>query len=154
MLERLSTKQEAFCLAFIRLNDQSAAYREVYDHSRMKPKTINEKASRLMAISKVRARVDELRNEIKNSAIAEAKELQEFWSAILRDKKLDVPYRLKASELQGKAKGVFIERKELTGKDGKDLVGINQPAIDYNKLSDSALEEIANARINNDECKS
>lgn len=77
-----------------------------------------------MRLGKVRGRVDELQKAVENSSIAEAKELQEFWTAIMRDKKLDVPHRLKASELQGKAKAVFVDRKEITGKDGVDLIPV------------------------------
>lgn len=96
-----------------------------------------------MRLGKVRGRVDELQKAVENSSIAEAKELQEFWTAIMRDKKLDVPHRLKASELQGKAKAVFVDRKEITGKDGADLIPTSN--VDLSKLSDAVLEEMRKA---------
>ena len=71
--DKLTAKQEAFCLAFIRLNDQSAAYREAYDCSKMKPETINRKASFEYSKGKIRARVDCLRKEIESSSIMTAK---------------------------------------------------------------------------------
>lgn len=71
MKDTLTLKQEAFCQAFIRLGDKSAAYREVYSVKNKTLKTINEAASRLSLNSKVLARIKEL--QIKLAAIAEKK---------------------------------------------------------------------------------
>lgn len=67
----LTIKQEAFCQAFIRLGDKSAAYREAYNASRMKAETIHEMSSRLSSNHKVATRIKEL--QIKLAAIAEKK---------------------------------------------------------------------------------
>jgi phage terminase small subunit len=56
----LTPKQEAFALAYIKLQNSSAAYRAAYDTAKMKPKTVNEAASRLLMNSKVAARIAEL----------------------------------------------------------------------------------------------
>ncbi|SHF89503.1 Terminase small subunit [Flavobacterium fluvii] len=71
MKDTLTLKQEAFCQAFIRLGDKSAAYREAYNASRMKPETIHEMSSKLSSSHKVATRIKELR--IKLAAIAEKK---------------------------------------------------------------------------------
>jgi phage terminase small subunit len=117
---KLTAKQEAFCLAFIRLNDQSAAYREAYDCSKMKSKTVHERASRLTKECKLSTRIDELRKAIENSSIMTAKQLQEWWTETIKGDHVDADYKdkLKASELLGKAIGVFIDKVQLTGKDG------------------------------------
>jgi len=39
----------------------------------------------------------------------------------MRDGSLDMKARLRASELLGKSEGDFIDRKEITGKDGGPL---------------------------------
>ena len=57
----ITSKQEAFALAFCRLANASAAYREVYQPGKAAAKTINEAASRLLKNRKVAARVAELR---------------------------------------------------------------------------------------------
>ena len=62
---KLTIKQEAFCQAFIRLGDKSAAYREAYSTSRMKNVTIHSRASKLSVEYKISTRIDELRLEIK-----------------------------------------------------------------------------------------
>lgn|SRR5690606_29449164 len=59
----LTVKQEAFCQAYLRLGDKSAAYREVYSCSNMKPETIHSKASLLASVDKVGARIKELQQQ-------------------------------------------------------------------------------------------
>ena len=57
----LTSKQEKFCQAIIQGHNQSEAYRLAYGVKKATAKTINERASRLMANSKVIARIEELR---------------------------------------------------------------------------------------------
>jgi hypothetical protein len=56
---RLSPKEEMFCLAIVEGLSKSDAYRKAYNPQRAKAKTIHEKASRIMARGKVRARIAE-----------------------------------------------------------------------------------------------
>jgi phage terminase small subunit len=58
---RITSKQEAFALAYCRLINASDAYREAYHAGNMNAKTINEAASRLLKNSKVAARIAELK---------------------------------------------------------------------------------------------
>ena len=64
MTEKLTNKQEAFVLALIDGKSQREAYRSAYKAERMKDKTVDEKASRLFAEGKVRARFDELQAKV------------------------------------------------------------------------------------------
>ena len=57
----VTCRQEAFALAFCRLANASAAYREVYQPSTATAKTVHEAACRLLKNRKVAARVAELR---------------------------------------------------------------------------------------------
>jgi phage terminase small subunit len=57
----LTSKQEAYALAYCRLTNASNAYREVYQPSKASAKTVNEAACRLAKNSKVAARVAEIR---------------------------------------------------------------------------------------------
>lgn len=61
---KLTAKQEAFCLAYVETNNASEAYRRAYDSSKMKPESVNESASRLLANVKITSRVAELREPI------------------------------------------------------------------------------------------
>jgi phage terminase small subunit len=74
---KLTSRQEAFSLEYVRCGNASAAYRSAYDASRMSPKTIHEAASRLLNNSKVIARVKELRAAVAEEAVIdEAKTLR------------------------------------------------------------------------------
>lgn len=59
----LTIKQEAFCQAYLRLGDKSAAYREVYSCSKMKDETIHAMASKLSSDHKVAIRIKELQSQ-------------------------------------------------------------------------------------------
>lgn len=57
----LTPKREKFCQEMLKPKaDQSSAYRKTFNCKKMKVKTVYEKASRLMADSKIRARIAEL----------------------------------------------------------------------------------------------
>ena len=140
MIERLTDKQEAFVLALIEGKSQREAYRSAYKADRMKEKTIDEKASRLFAEDKVRARFEELQAKVREKAeqrsVASAVEVLEELSDIGFGRKEypsydmfgnrysrypSVTQRTKALELLGKNYGLFTERVQL---DGKALVQI------------------------------
>ena len=86
----------------------------------------SEKSARIIAkqlmddpriVEGIRAREDK-----RNARdIATANERKKFWTAAMRDGSLDMKARLRASELLGKSEGDFIDRKEITGKDGAPL---------------------------------
>ena len=54
--------------------------------------------------------------------IASRAERQQFWSSVMRDKKQMMRDRLKAAELLGKSEADFVERQEITGRDGAPLL--------------------------------
>lgn len=59
--DRITPKEEAFCLAYIETGNASEAYRRAYSAKNMKPSTVNRKASGLLDKGKIGARLDELR---------------------------------------------------------------------------------------------
>lgn len=73
----LTQKQENFCLAYLETGNASEAYRSSYNASKMKTDTINQAASRLLADSKISARVSELRGKIQSTAIMTREEALE-----------------------------------------------------------------------------
>lgn len=60
----LTLKQENFCQAYIKFADKSAAYREAYDCSKMKPESINRKAVEMFENGNITARIEELHQEV------------------------------------------------------------------------------------------
>jgi len=70
--ETFPIKREAFCQAYIRLDDATASYKEAgYSYKNKTDKSIHEAASRLLNNSKVQARIAELRSKV--AEIAEKK---------------------------------------------------------------------------------
>ena len=107
----LTIKQEAFCQAFVRLGDKSAAYREAYSIKNKTTKTINEAASRLSMTSKVYARIEELRVKIAkiadlNFEITHTEILRHL--NILRNSRIDEYVEIKKNRL------VFKDFDKLT----------------------------------------
>ncbi|MEI6865552.1 terminase small subunit [Flavicella sp.] len=58
---RWTNKKEMFSTEYVQLDDASKAYRRAYNTAKMKDKTVNEAASRLLKDSKVAARVKGLK---------------------------------------------------------------------------------------------
>lgn len=65
----LTAKQEEFCQAIADGMTQADAYRTAYNAVNTKPSTVQENASRLMADSKISARVAELRGALAKKAL-------------------------------------------------------------------------------------
>jgi len=63
MAKALTQKQENFCRLFVELGNQSEAYRQSYN-SNAKHESVNQEASRMMALPHIASRVEELRRDI------------------------------------------------------------------------------------------
>lgn len=143
----LTPKQEAFCQAYVKLGDKSAAYREAYDTSTMKPETVHEKACLLSNSTKVKARIETLLNEAQDrnrveidEVIKTAERMLRFDIADLYDEK----QRLKPiNEIPEDARLMIqsIDTEEIwsgTGKD-RELIGYTKKVRIYSK--EAALEK-------------
>jgi phage terminase small subunit len=64
--------------------------------------------------------IESLTKPAKNRRIATAEERQEWWTKVMLGHEVDADFkdRLKASELLGKSQADFVDRQEVTGKDG------------------------------------
>lgn len=105
----LTPKQERFVQNIISGMTQADAYREAYSTAKMTDKTVWEKASRLMADSKVKARLTELRDQLAGESIMTAKERLEYLTRVV--------------------KGEENEQKIEITKDGKKVTRRIPPAI-------------------------
>lgn len=65
----LTSKQEKFCIEYVRTGNKSEAYRLAYDAEGMSSETINVKACELYSNGKVSVRVKELEEEIRIKSI-------------------------------------------------------------------------------------
>ncbi|QHJ82147.1 MAG: hypothetical protein [Caudoviricetes sp.] len=64
MANRLTIKQENFCLAYVETGNASEAYRRAYDTEDMLPATVNRHAHGMLENDKVAARISELRSSV------------------------------------------------------------------------------------------
>lgn len=111
----LTPKQEKFCREFIKCGNASEAYRKAYNAENMKPETINRKASELLDNGKITARVQELDKEKKNEAIADAQEIQETLTRLLRGQEQEECVAVESiGDYQSRA---TIIKKQVTPKD-------------------------------------
>lgn len=110
----LTAKQEAFCLAYLETGNGSEAYRKAYGAGAMSAKTINEKASRLLATGKVRARLEELRKPVVEAAqvtlAGHLSRLEEL--SIAAEQAGQYSAAISAEVARGKAAGVHVEKSE------------------------------------------
>lgn len=106
----LTAKQEQFVQGIITGLSQADAYRAAYSCKKMSDKTIWENASRLMADTKVAARVSELRNEIAKSSIMTAQERLEWLTGLINNDECDINSKLKAVDIMNKMQGEYVTR--------------------------------------------
>lgn len=121
----LTPKREKFCLEMAKLGNQRQAYIKAFNCNNMKPDTIDNNAYKLMQLNEIKTRLKELSDEIKNEAIADAQEIQETLTKLLRGQEVEqVPMmseqglvmaekivtpkdRIKAGETLAKMRGYF-----------------------------------------------
>lgn len=139
----LTAKQEAFCQAIVSGMSQADAYRKAYDAKRMKAESIHEKASRLMADGKVRARVDELRAPVVAEMQYDLKQaMQEAAEAFEVAKgKENGGAMVAAVALRSKLNGLLVDRSEvrtgpLDGLDHDDLRKLNDAIRSVGSVGD------------------
>ena len=108
----LTPKQEKFVQEIIKGKSQADAYRSAYSCKKMADKTVWENASRLMADSKVIARVQELRKELTKSTIMTAQERLEWLTQIIKNTEEGTTDRLRAVDLMNKMQGEYVQKVE------------------------------------------
>lgn len=108
----LTTKQEEFAKYIVEGMSQADAYRSAYNTKRMSDKTIWENASRLMANSKVTARITELRNELAKPSIMSAQERLEWLTQLIKSDEESTSDKLKAADIMNKMQGEYVTKVE------------------------------------------
>ena len=112
----LTPKQEKFVQNIIDGMTQADAYRSSYDTNRMTDKTIHEKASRLMADDKVRARLQELRAQMMKPSIMSAQERLEWLTNLVNNVEEGTNEKLKAIDIMNKMQGEYVQKVEADVK--------------------------------------
>ena len=108
----LTDKQEKFAQNLVQGMSQADAYRSAYNTKNMSDKTIHEAASRLVADSKVSARLFELRNAIAQESIMSARKRLEWLTERINDEDVDINAKLKAIDIMNKMQGEYVTKVE------------------------------------------
>ena len=106
----LTANQEQFVQNVIQGMSQADAYRSAYPKQRMSDKTVHEAASRLMANSKVIARITELRNELAKPSIMSAQERLEWLTRLIQSDEESTGDKLKAADIMNKMTGEYVQK--------------------------------------------
>lgn len=134
----LTIKEEIFVQRRIEGYSQTEAYRFAYNCERMKDKTVHEKASKLMAKDKVRARYDELLNEYKEEAKWTRVKAEEKLLWLLDKSQEDIEYKGLKQANSNSMLNTIKELNVLT-----DLYPKKNK--EDNNIEDREAEKIANA---------
>ena len=102
-----------FCEGYAKTLNQTESYKKAYPNCK-KDSTAMSNSSRLLSDAKIQEYVRSLSNKIQNDRIATISEIQEFWTTTFRNIEEKTQDRLKASELLGKSKGMFLDKIEHT----------------------------------------
>lgn len=110
----MTEKQKRFCDEYLIDLNGTRAYKAAYP-SVKNDDVAAQSASRMLKNVKVRAYLDERLEQLHSERTADAQEVVEFLTTVMRDeKKGDVP-RLKAAELIGKHLGMFTDKVNVSG---------------------------------------
>lgn len=107
----MNARKERFCLEYAASgNATQAAISAGYS-----PKTARSQGQRLLTNADIKARIEELQQEIRREKIADIDAIQTFWTEVLQDPRAKTADRLKASELLARSQGAFLRAFERVG---------------------------------------
>lgn len=114
---KLTQKQEAFCLAYIETGNASEAYRRAYQPKKMTGKSVNEKASQMLAAVKIQSRLEDLRAPVREKAMLTLESHLSRLDELSRAAELAEQYSaaIAAETNRGKAAGLYTDRVEHSG---------------------------------------
>lgn len=78
----------------------------------------------------------------KDPGIAKRKDRQRFWTDVMNSPETEMKDRLKASELLGRSQRDFVERRELSGPNGKPI----KMHVRAEDMSDDELAAVASGK--------
>ena len=111
--DKLTPKQQKWIDEYIKCDDYTTASRNAgYTGSDTTLKNMGYQNS-IKFKELLDARKLEISEKINNKNIAELEDIFEFWTNVFQSNLEDTRDRIKASELLAKAKGGFIEKKEV-----------------------------------------
>lgn len=118
----LTVKQEKFVLNIVSGMSQRQAYKDAFNAEKMKDETIDTRACELFKTSKIKARYNELLEELKEKSIMSAVDRMIWLSNVVNDKQVDTSkddykpadlnIKMKAIDILNKMSGEYITKVE------------------------------------------
>lgn len=111
-------RQEKFCqlMAAGGKTQEQAAIEAGYSE-----RSARQQAARLLTNDNICDRMNELRGIQEEEVADELRRLKDFWLDVMEDEEERMNDRLKASALYGKSIAAFVEKREVSGKDGEPI---------------------------------
>ncbi|ABK62663.1 terminase small subunit [Clostridium novyi] len=103
----LTDKQKLFCKNYLKTGNATEAYMRAY---KCTSKTANSNGSKLLSNDKIKAYIDEIERTGGYEEATE-KEIRQFFTETMRDKKAPLHLRMKSAEILGKNFGLTVEQK-------------------------------------------
>lgn len=104
----MNARKERFCLEYAASgNATQAAIAAGYS-----AQTARSQGNRLLTNVDIKARIEELQQEIRREKIADIASIQAFWTDVLKDASAKTADRLKASELLARSQGAFLKPED------------------------------------------
>lgn len=107
----LTDQQKKFADYYIETGNASESYQRA--GYKAKGNVAESAASRLLRNVKVLTYIEQRNKQLGSNRIADMEEVKEFWTNTLRNDKVDLRERLKASEYIAKTNAAFIEKREV-----------------------------------------
>ena len=140
----LTSKQEAFCLAFVECGVAIDAYRKAGYSPGMADKTAIEAASRLLKNSNVLARIVALRAPAAEAAAmtvtAHLEDLKALRDAAKGEGKFSAA--VAAEVARGKVSGFYVEKVAVTGPNGGPMQNVSMTANEFKAIAKEISSEV------------
>ena len=107
----ITEKQEVFIRGLLEGKTQAAAYRDAYDAGGMSDESVYKEASKLARRTEIRKRLETLRLELEDAAIASTRERLILLTDIIRGDRTAAD-KLKAVDLMNKMTGAYNQKPE------------------------------------------
>jgi phage terminase small subunit len=138
---RLTSKEEAFCQAFVSGLNQTDAYRKAYaPSSTAKPQTVNRASKTIMDKCKIRTRIAELRKPLEKKAektvMSQINRLDEM-----------IEQAMETDQVSAAMKGIELQSKLLDQFPATKNINENHDMNELDKRLQEARERLAGQRV-------
>lgn len=110
----MTERQEKFCLEYIRCGNATKAY-EAAGYKTKSRHSAEVMSSRLLRNTEVKARIDELREQMQGPKIMDAQERRERLTQIARNPAANYGEAIKAIDTLNKMDCLYVQKTELSG---------------------------------------